>query len=90
MTGLTTLVQTQLVALASLSPAKTPVRFPEGRSDSYREGNRAGSAWYLTEHALPAGKLMHLGIFSNVKDAALAYNTAALEHHGEFARLNNL
>ncbi len=33
-------------------------------------------------------KRYHLGYFSNIKDAARAYNEAALKYHGEFARLN--
>ena len=33
-------------------------------------------------------KYVHLGRFTDIEDAALAYNTAALEYHGEFARLN--
>ena len=34
------------------------------------------------------GKLRHLGMFANEVDAARAYNAAALERWGEFARLN--
>lgn len=34
------------------------------------------------------GKCYHVGMFSNEDDAALAYNEAALKHHGEFANLN--
>ena len=37
-----------------------------------------------------AGKSVHLGIFSSAEDGAQAYNAAALEHYGEFARLNDL
>lgn len=33
---------------------------------------------------------IYLGLFLNKEDAALAYNKAALEHHGEFAQLNNI
>lgn len=33
-------------------------------------------------------KKIHLGYFDNIKDAASAYNEAALKYHGEFARLN--
>jgi hypothetical protein len=27
-------------------------------------------------------------IFNNIKDAAIRYNKAAIEHYGEFAKLN--
>ncbi len=36
------------------------------------------------------GKAKHLGVFANEREAAEAYNTAALEHYKEFARLNKL
>jgi len=32
----------------------------------------------------------HLGVFENRKDAATAYNVAAIKHFGEFARLNKI
>jgi hypothetical protein len=34
------------------------------------------------------GKPIYLGLYTHVKDAARAYNKAALKYHGEFARLN--
>ena len=34
------------------------------------------------------GKSKYLGIFTDEQDAANAYNTAAIEFHGEFANLN--
>lgn len=33
-------------------------------------------------------KQTHVGIYADKKEAALAYNEAAKEHYGEFARLN--
>lgn len=36
------------------------------------------------------GKKIHLGRFDSKRDAALAYNQAALKYHNEFARLNIL
>ncbi len=36
------------------------------------------------------GKMTGVGCFENPIHAAMAYNEAALEHHGEFARLNSI
>jgi hypothetical protein len=33
-------------------------------------------------------KIFHLGLFHELKDAARAYNAAALKYHGEFAHVN--
>lgn len=34
------------------------------------------------------GRYLYLGIYSNILDAAMAYDLAASEHFGEYARLN--
>ena len=36
------------------------------------------------------GKHVYLGSFLNEEDAARAYNAAAVKHHGEFARINDI
>jgi hypothetical protein len=34
------------------------------------------------------GKLIHLGFYTDKESAAMMYNAAAIEHFGEYARLN--
>lgn len=36
------------------------------------------------------GKNMYLGCFENIKDAARAYNKAAMAYHGIYAKINNI
>lgn len=52
-----------------------------------------GVDWYAASGSWRAyikvnGKQKHLGCYQNEDDAARAYNKAAIEYHGEFARLN--
>lgn len=38
----------------------------------------------------PYGKYLSLGLYNDKKEAAMAYNKASVEHHGEFAFINKL
>jgi AP2 domain/HNH endonuclease len=54
-----------------------------------------GVTYYKPSHKWRAqiqfdGKKKHLGYYLTKEEAAKAYNIAALEHHGEFARLNEI
>lgn len=51
-----------------------------------RHPHRDGSKW--TAYVSKDGKRIYLGSFENEIDAARAYDTAALDAHGEFAKLN--
>ena len=41
-------------------------------------------------HIRATGKIQHLGYFTNEREAAEAYNAAAVQFHKEFAKLNEL
>ena len=61
------------------------------RGSSYFKGvywSKANKKW--TARIKINGKKQYLGYFCHEIDAAIAYNTAAIKHFGEFARLNNL
>ena len=66
-----------------------------GRNRGKNKNNKSGykgvfwntqAGKWQTQIGIP--KQLYLGRFIDKKDAALAYNKAALKHHGEFARLN--
>jgi hypothetical protein len=37
-----------------------------------------------------SGKRVHLGMFDDKRDAAIAYNRAAIKYHGDFACINDI
>lgn len=62
----------------------------EGRTSRYK-----GVFWYARDKRWAAkikvtGKQIHLGYFDDEEEAAQTYNEAALEHFGEYARLNEI
>lgn len=59
---------------------------PKHNTSGYKGVMRGGSKWYARINI--NGKKKFLGSFSDIKDAARAYNQAALEQRGEFANLN--
>lgn len=64
-------------------------RGPTVRNTSGYKGvwfNRSANNWraYIRVN----GKAHHLGAFGTAREAADAYDTAAIGHHGQFARLN--
>ena len=50
--------------------------------------NKAAKKWFSKINA--GGKIYCIGYFTDAKEAALAYNEAALRLHGEFANVNNI
>jgi hypothetical protein len=55
--------------------------------------NFKGVSWFERDNKWSArigigGKRIHLGLFENILDAARAYDKAAREQFGEFARTN--
>lgn len=54
-----------------------------------------GVSWYKNKSKWRVsmghnGKFIHIGYFLNKKDAARAYNNAAIKYFGEFAKLNKI
>lgn len=85
-----------------LDNRKANLRLVTRQQNSFNTGPRKGSksqfkgvGWFSRDRKWRArimlnGKEIHLGLFEREIDAAEAYNSAALEFFGEFARLNKL
>ncbi|KKN39441.1 hypothetical protein LCGC14_0743110 [marine sediment metagenome] len=66
-------------------PRRIPNMSSEHKGVSWLERLRKWRA-YIS----PNGKQINLGLFLDESKAAMAYNQAAIEHFGEYARLNNV
>jgi hypothetical protein len=78
---------------ANLRPASHGQNMGNKRRYRNNASGFKGVSWHRVSgrwvaQASIAGKRCHLGLFDNPIDAALAYDAAALEAYGEFARLN--
>lgn len=64
----------------------------ERRSDN--SSGYKGVSWHTNKkwrtQIIVNGKVTHVGMFSNIIDAARAYNEAAIKYYGEFAKLNEI
>jgi hypothetical protein len=72
----------------STNSANSRVR--PGATSQYRgvRWSKLGKKWTARIHV--RGKEIHLGCFADEKQAASAYNVAALNHFGSFAMLNDV
>ena len=61
---------------------------PSNNTSGYKGVGRSGGRWYAGIKV--DGQTFRLGYFDIKEDAAEAYNKAALKHHGEFSRLNEI
>jgi len=60
-----------------------------GKTSKYKGVRKIEDGKFRAE-IRPSTGYIHLGIFNNEKEAALAYNYAAKEHYGHFAWLNDV
>lgn len=67
----------------------------QGLRKNKKSGNYKGVSWHIASSKWMARiqvnkKAIHLGLFACEISAARAYNAAAVEHFGEFARINQI
>lgn len=71
--------------LATRSQNNANVGKRRNNTSGFKGVFRCGNRW---KAQIGAARTVYLGLFATPEDAARAYDAAALEHHGEFARLN--
>ncbi len=62
----------------------------KGSSSKYKGVSWQAATGYWKAYIKTDGKQKHLGCYLSEEEAAIAYNRAAKELHGEFAKLNNV
>lgn len=71
----------------ALESARNVRKHHDGRHP-YKGVKRARTKSERWEANIYAGRPIYVGSFATIEDAARAYDAAARQHHGEFARLN--
>jgi hypothetical protein len=80
----------------TLDNRKANLRFASQKQNTYNRAPRKGktfkgvyqSGLRWRARIVVDGKPIHLGMYATVEEAAHAYDRAAVEHQGEFSRLN--
>lgn len=72
--------------LRKATPGQNTAHQKNRSKSPYKGIYSRGKVWCASIHQ--DGRSRHLGTFDSAERAAVAYNVAALEVHGEFARLN--
>lgn len=62
----------------------------DGETSNYKGVYLAPSGYGWVAQIRADEQHIHLGTFPTQREAAIAYNAAALQYHGEFARLNDI
>lgn len=77
----------------NLRPATKSQNCANKKPPKNTTSNYLGVSWHKLSkrwivHIRSKGVHKHVGLFKNEKDAAIAYNVAAINAHGDFANLN--